>query len=179
MAKKTIKSKKASKGLQLRMKGLQAKVALVDSSVAKSEMPDFAAGDTVKVHVRIKEGDKERVQAYEGLVIARGNSMGGKSFVVRKISHGVGVERIFMENSPRIARVEKVASGRVRRANRDCGPRRRVTVPRTRTSGPRHHVPLVHCGCGDHGPRGLEIQGRGAACGSGRGRRTRALGAHQ
>jgi large subunit ribosomal protein L19 len=116
MAKKTIKSKKASKGLQLRMKGLQAKVALVDSSVAKSEMPDFAAGDTVKVHVRIKEGDKERVQAYEGLVIARGNSMGGKSFVVRKISHGVGVERIFMENSPRIARVEKVASGRVRRA---------------------------------------------------------------
>jgi len=116
MAKKTIKSKKAGKGLQVRPAGLAAKVALVEKTVAKSELPDFAAGDTVKVHVRIVEGDKERVQAYEGLVIARGNSMGGKSFIVRKISHGVGVERIFLENSPKVARVEKVASGRVRRA---------------------------------------------------------------
>ncbi|MCM0605968.1 MAG: 50S ribosomal protein L19 [Xanthomonadaceae bacterium] len=80
------------------------------------ELPEFKAGDTVKVHVKIMEGEKERIQIYEGVVIARKNHGKGRSFIVRKISHGVGVERIFMESSPRIAKLDVVQSGKVRRA---------------------------------------------------------------
>jgi large subunit ribosomal protein L19 len=116
MAKKTIKPKKASKGVQVRSKGLLDKVALVEKSIQRVEFPDFSPGDTVRVHVRIKEGEKERVQAYEGVVIKRGGAGASRSFNVRKISHGVGVERIFMETSPKIAKVEVVQEGRVRRA---------------------------------------------------------------
>jgi large subunit ribosomal protein L19 len=116
MAKKTIKAKTNSKGTQKRVTGLAAKVALVEKSTMTSPLASFSPGDTVRVQVRIKEGEKERIQAYEGLVIARGNTGGSKSFTVRKISHGVGVERIFLENSPKVARVEVVQEGRVRRA---------------------------------------------------------------
>lgn len=80
------------------------------------DMPDFAAGDTVKVHVKIKEGDKQRIQVYEGVVIARRNSGIGSSFTVRKISDGVGVERVFQLHSPSLEKVEVVTRGRVRRA---------------------------------------------------------------
>jgi large subunit ribosomal protein L19 len=114
--KKTIKRKVASRGTQKRVQGLAAKIAKVDSKHLRADLPDFAAGDTVRVHVRIKEGEKERIQVYEGLVIARRNAAAGKSFVVRKISHGVGVERIFAVSSPKVAKVEIVQSGRVRRA---------------------------------------------------------------
>ena len=96
--------------------GLAARVAAVEAKMLRSDFPLFKGGDTVRVHVKIKEGEKERVQPYEGLVIARSNARGGKSFTVRKISHGVGVERIFMETSPKIAKVEVVQVGRVRRA---------------------------------------------------------------
>lgn len=116
MAKKVIKRKVASKGTQVRVKGLADKVALVDKGTARSDLPDFSPGDTVKVHVRIKEGEKERIQAYEGVVIGRSGHGVNRSFNVRKISHGVGVERIFMENSPKIAKLEVVQQGRVRRA---------------------------------------------------------------
>ncbi len=116
MAKILIKPKKRSKGLQLRMKGLADRVALVEKSLPKAEIAKFTPGDTVRVHVRIKEGEKERVQVYEGVVIARGNHGVNKSFTVRKISHGVGVERIFLESSPKIAKVELVQTGKVRRA---------------------------------------------------------------
>lgn len=97
-------------------KGLAARVAQVENSVTKAELPAFKPGDTVRVHVRIKEGEKERVQAYEGLVIARQNQGGSKSFTVRKISHGVGVERIFLESSPKVAKVDLIQEGKVRRA---------------------------------------------------------------
>jgi len=114
--KKTIKRKVASRGVQARVQGLAAKVALVEKSTMINEMPLFKAGDTVRVHVRIKEGEKERIQPFEGVVIGRSSKGGSKSFVVRKLSHGVGVERIFLETSPKVAKLEVVQEGRVRRA---------------------------------------------------------------
>ncbi len=83
----------------------------------KVEMPDFKAGDTVNVHVRIKEGNKERIQVYQGAVIQRKNSGGnGETFTVRKISNGIGVERIFPILSPSIEKIELIRKGKVRRA---------------------------------------------------------------
>lgn len=116
MAKKRIERKVPSKGVQLRLSGLADRVALIEKTTMRSDLPDFSPGDTIRVHVRIKEGEKERVQAYEGVVIARGNKGASKSFNVRKMSHGVGVERIFLETSPKIAKVEIVQKGKVRRA---------------------------------------------------------------
>ncbi len=81
----------------------------------RTDLPDFAAGDTVRVQVKIKEGEKERLQAFEGIVIARKNGPEG-SFTVRKMSFGQGVERIFPLNSKVVEKVEKVRSARVRRA---------------------------------------------------------------
>lgn len=77
---------------------------------------DIKAGDTVKVHVRIKEGEKERIQVYEGVVIRIHRQSAGSSFTVRKISYGVGVERVFSFTTPSIERIERVTEGRVRRA---------------------------------------------------------------
>lgn len=114
--KKTIKSKNKTKSIMKPQAGLLDRIALVEKTTPRAEMIDFASGDTVRVQVRIKEGDKERIQAYEGLVIAKGNHGAHKSFTVRKVSHGVGVERIFLETSPKIAKVEMVQKGRVRRA---------------------------------------------------------------
>src|SRR3954469_14106832 len=82
----------------------------------KTSFPEFRVGDTVKVHVLIKEGEKERAQVFEGVVIKRHHTGVREAFVVRKISYGVGVERIFPTNSPRIEKVEVVSRGRVRRA---------------------------------------------------------------
>ncbi|MGI8769935.1 MAG: 50S ribosomal protein L19 [Acidobacteriaceae bacterium] len=81
----------------------------------RTDLPDFAAGDTVRVQVKIKEGEKERLQAFEGIVIARKNGPQG-SFTVRKMSFGQGVERIFPLNSKVVEKVEKIRSARVRRA---------------------------------------------------------------
>lgn len=81
----------------------------------RTDLPDFAPGDTVRVQVKIKEGEKERLQAFEGIVIARREGPQG-SFTVRKISFGQGVERIFPFNSKVIDRVEKIRSSKVRRA---------------------------------------------------------------
>lgn len=86
------------------------------AQLRKSPLPAFRVGDTVRVWVLIKEGDKERSQAFEGVVIKRHHHGVRSSFTVRKISYGVGVERIFPSNSPRIDRVEVVSRGDVRRA---------------------------------------------------------------
>jgi large subunit ribosomal protein L19 len=80
------------------------------------ELPSFKAGDSVKVHVKIKEGDKERVQIFEGVVIKIKNGGSRASFTVRKISYGVGVERIFPMHSPIIDKIEVIKIGKVRRA---------------------------------------------------------------
>jgi large subunit ribosomal protein L19 len=82
----------------------------------KHPLPDFRVGDTVKVNVLIREGEKERTQAFEGVVIKRSNAGSRASFTVRKVSYGVGVERVFPLHTPRIEKVEIVARGRVRRA---------------------------------------------------------------
>lgn len=81
-----------------------------------ASVPDFAAGDTLRVHVKVKEGDKTRVQAFEGLCIARHNKSVGSSFTVRKISFGEGVERVFPLYSPVIEKIDVVRRGEVRRA---------------------------------------------------------------
>lgn len=80
------------------------------------EVPPFRAGDTVRVNVRVKEGDKERLQAFEGVCIARRGSGVSATFTVRKVSNGVGVERIFPLHSPMLAEIKVVRRGRVRRA---------------------------------------------------------------
>lgn len=92
------------------------KVALVEKKIAKVEKPAFTSGDTVKVHVKIREGDKERVQIYEGVVMGFSGTGTRRNVTVRKISHGVGVERVFPIFSPRIAKFEVAQKGRVRRA---------------------------------------------------------------
>ncbi len=91
-------------------------IRTIEESQKKAEVPEFKVGDTVKVHFRIVEGKTERIQVYEGLVICFHNSGIGKTFTVRKNSYGVGVERVFPLHSPRIASVELVRPGKVRRA---------------------------------------------------------------
>jgi large subunit ribosomal protein L19 len=88
----------------------------IEASYFRDNLPDFRSGDTVRVHTLIKEGDKERVQVFEGVVIDRKEGGSRASFTVRKISYGVGVERIFPLHSSRIEKVEVVSRGRVRRA---------------------------------------------------------------
>ncbi|MFH1488003.1 MAG: 50S ribosomal protein L19 [Pseudomonadota bacterium] len=79
------------------------------------DIPDFNAGDTIKVHARIKEGEKERIQVFQGVVIRKRRGQTGATFTVRKVSYGVGVERIFPLHSPNIDKVEIVTRGKVRR----------------------------------------------------------------
>lgn len=91
-------------------------LADVTQDQLRTDLPDFRPGDTIRVHVRLKEGEKERIQVFEGLVIARKHGGISETFTVRKISSGVGVERVFPLHSPSIATIEKVREGRVRRA---------------------------------------------------------------
>jgi large subunit ribosomal protein L19 len=92
------------------------KIKLVEAAFVKSEVTDFKVGDTVNVHVRVVEGDKERIQQYQGVVIGRRGEGMGATFTVRKVSDGVGVERIFPLHSPRIAKIERMKEGSVRRS---------------------------------------------------------------
>jgi len=82
----------------------------------RAALPNFRSGDTVRVHAKVVEGDKERIQVFEGVVIARNLTSARASFTVRKISHAVGVERTFLLHSPRIEKIEVVRFGKVRRA---------------------------------------------------------------
>lgn len=88
----------------------------VQSNHARFDLPAFRTGDTVRVHGRIIEGEKERIQVYEGVVLRRAGDSINATFTVRKISNGVGVERIFPVHSPRVLKVEIVSSGKVRQA---------------------------------------------------------------
>ena len=89
---------------------------LIAQDSLKSEVPAIEIGDTVKVHVKIREGEKERIQLFEGTVIARKGSGVSETFTVRRLSYGVGVERVFPLHSPNVAKVEVVRHGRVRRS---------------------------------------------------------------
>lgn len=91
-------------------------IAAIEKEKMKQEVPQFAIGDTVKVFVKIKEGTRERLQAFEGTVIARKNGGVRETFTVRRLSFGIGVERTFPVHSPKIERVEVIRQGKVRRA---------------------------------------------------------------
>jgi len=86
----------------------------IGSSQLKDDLPHFRAGDTLKVHLLIKEGEKERIQVFEGVCLGRSGSGHRETFTVRKTSYGVGVERVFPVHSPRISKLEVAAIGRVR-----------------------------------------------------------------
>src|SRR4030095_824608 len=105
-------------GLHPSMRGIAMNptVQIVEERQLRNDIPKFQAGDTVRVHVRIKEGDKERIQAFEGVVIARKHSGVRETITVRKTSFGVGVERIFPLHASVIERIEVIRHGRVRRA---------------------------------------------------------------
>jgi large subunit ribosomal protein L19 len=95
---------------------LMSKIDALTAAQLRNDLPDFAPGDTVAVHYRVVEGDKERIQVYQGVVIQRRGSGLNETFTVRKVSNGVGVERIFPVHSPNIAKIENLRRGRVRRA---------------------------------------------------------------
>jgi large subunit ribosomal protein L19 len=95
---------------------LRKAIAEIEAKYQRNDVPELRAGDTVKVHTKIKEGDKERIQIFEGVVIARRQGGVRASFTVRKVSYGVGVERIFPTHSPRIDKIEVVNHGEVRRS---------------------------------------------------------------
>lgn len=88
----------------------------IQRSLTKKTVPSFEIGDTVRVHVKVLEGEKERIQVFEGVVIARKGRQNSETFTVRKISYGVGVERIFPVHSPVVSRIDVVRQGKVRRA---------------------------------------------------------------
>ena len=89
---------------------------LVEREQLRTDLPDFKAGDTIRVHVKIVEGEKERIQPFEGVVIRKKRGGIRSTFTVRKISYGIGVERVFPIHSPRIDRIDVISRGKVRRA---------------------------------------------------------------
>lgn len=91
-------------------------VEMLEMEQMRGDIPDFKPGDTVKVYARIKEGEKERIQVFQGVVIRKRKGNTGATFTVRKVSYGIGVERIFPLHSPNIDRVEVVSRGKVRRS---------------------------------------------------------------
>lgn len=97
------------------MSSTTPQIAAIEASQLRS-VPPFRVGDTVRVHFRIREGEKERVQVFEGVVIRRKNGSVRSTFTVRKVSYGVGIERIFPTHSPRIEKIEITARGHVRQA---------------------------------------------------------------
>ena len=91
-------------------------ITAIEKKQIRKDLPDFRVGDTVRVHVNIKEGDKERIQVFEGVVIRRSGGGVRETFTVRKISYGEGVERTFPVHSPKLAKIEVMVLGHVRRA---------------------------------------------------------------
>ena len=91
-------------------------VNLINASQLRDDVPEFKAGDSVNVHVRVVEGEKERIQQFRGVVLALKGSGANRTFTVRKVSNGVGVERVFPLHSPQLAKIEVVRHGRVRRS---------------------------------------------------------------
>ena len=110
-------------------------IAKVQESQLRKEHPVFHQGDTIRVHVRLSEGDKERIQPFEGVVMSRRGELLGESFTVRRVSFGIGVERIFPVHSPMISAVEVVRQGRVRRAKLNYLRARKGKAARIKRAG--------------------------------------------
>ena len=116
-------------------------IDLVEQEQLRTDLPEFAAGDTIKVHYKIVEGARERVQVFEGIVIARKGTGVRETFTVRKVTFGIGVERVFPVHSPKIQKLEVVTFGKVRRAKlyylrEKIGKKSRVKNRRT-SRGPK------------------------------------------
>ncbi len=109
----------------------------IDQEQMRFDLPEFRAGDTVKVHIRIVEGNKERIQIFQGVVMKRKRGNMNATFTVRKISHGVGVEKTFALHSPRVETIEVVTKGRVRRSRLYYLRDRRGKAARIRERGLR------------------------------------------
>ena len=95
---------------------LRKAISDIEAKYLRSDLPEFRAGDTVRVHTKIREGDKERIQVFEGVVIRHRKGQARAMFTVRKVSYGIGVERMFPVHSPRIDRIEVLGHGEVRRS---------------------------------------------------------------
>ncbi len=111
-------------------------VEFIEKEQMRMDLPDFKSGDTVKVYTRVREGDKERIQVFEGVVIRKRRGKTGATFTVRKVSYGVGVERIFPLHSPAIEKIKIVSRGMVRRSRlyylrKVAGKAARIRVKRT------------------------------------------------
>jgi len=111
-------------------------IEAIEQEQLRPDLPDFKPGDTIKVHVKVVEGEKERLQVFQGVVIRKSGGANRATFTVRKVSYGVGVERTFPLHSPRIDRIEVVTKGQVRRAKlyylRDLsGKAARITAEKT------------------------------------------------
>jgi large subunit ribosomal protein L19 len=119
-------------------------IKAIETSFHRSGLPDFRSGDSVRVHTLIKEGDKERVQIFEGVVIDRRRGGARASFTVRKISYGVGVERIFPLHTSRIEKVEIVQKGRVRRARLNYLRQLQGRAARIKGERTIEHAPTAH-----------------------------------
>ncbi len=109
----------------------------IDQEQMRQDIPEFRPGDSVKVHIRIIEGNKERIQIFQGVVIKRKRGMMEASYTVRKVSHGVGVEKTFALHNPRIEKIELVSRGRVRRSRLFYLRERRGKAARIRERGIR------------------------------------------
>ncbi len=112
-------------------------IAKVQESQLRKDHPVFRPGDTIRVHVRLKEGDKERIQPFEGVVMSRRGEFLGESFTVRRVSFGVGVERIFPVHSPMISKIDVVSEGRVRRAKLNYLRARKGKAARIKRAAPK------------------------------------------
>ena len=115
-------------------------IEAIEQEQLRSDVPEFRPGDTVKVHVKVVEGEKERVQVFQGVVIRKTNGANRAAFTVRKVSYGVGVERTFPLHSQRVERIDVVARGQVRRARLyylrgRSGKAARITVDKGTRSG--------------------------------------------
>lgn len=107
----------------------------IEMEQMRQDHPDFRPGDTVKVHIRIIEGNKERVQMFQGVVIKKKKALMGASYTVRKVSHGIGVEKTFALHNPRIEKIEVISRGRVRRSRLFYLRERRGKAARIRERG--------------------------------------------
>lgn len=120
-------------------------LAKLQETYVKKDIPNFRPGDTVRVHVRLKEadGEKERIQPFEGVVMNRRGTLAGASFTVRRVSFGIGIERIFPLNSPMISAIEVVRQGKVRRAKLNYLRARKGKAARIKRAGGERAVAVA------------------------------------